>query len=71
MSCDCRPSTDLCDSCVELLGTGEAQERGRIFALLEQWGVIRTSMLGPEWRVIYTEQGPKDMHQDTWQGKDA
>jgi hypothetical protein len=36
MSCDCRPSTDLCDSCVELLGTGEEQERLRIIALLQK-----------------------------------
>lgn len=35
MSCDCRPSTDLCDSCVELLGSGAEQERLRIIALLE------------------------------------
>jgi hypothetical protein len=68
MSCDCRPSTDLCDSCVELLGTGAEQERLRIFLLLEAWEVMRPSMLGSEWRVIYTEHGPKDMHMDTFQG---
>jgi hypothetical protein len=70
MSCDCRPSTDLCDSCTELLGTGERQERLRILTLLEEWGVIRPSMLGSEWRVIYTEHGPKDIHRDTFEGNE-
>lgn len=69
MNCACNPQTDLCDSCTELLGTGAEQERNRLYALLEKLGTIRPSIVGREWRVIYTETGPKDIHLDKWLGE--
>ena len=40
---------------------GVEEERKRFIAYLTELGVIRDSMLGPNWRVIYTEQGAMDI----------
>jgi len=33
----------------------------RMFQLLRKYGVLRDNMLGGDWFVIYTEQGPMDI----------
>jgi hypothetical protein len=41
--------------------SGVTKERERMIALLIKLGVLRESMFGDAWFVIYTEDGPKDI----------
>jgi hypothetical protein len=41
--------------------SGVTKERERMIALLMKLGVLRESMFGEAWYVIYTEDGPKDI----------
>ena len=43
---------------------GVNEERERIIELLRNLKVIRDSMLGDNWKVIYTEQGAMDITLD-------
>jgi hypothetical protein len=43
---------------------GTHLERRRIFDLLFKLGVIRDNMVGHEWLVIYTQDGPLDINRD-------
>lgn len=43
-------------------------ERERLIALLKQLGVLRDSMLGDDWKVIYTETGAMDITLDRLEG---
>ena len=43
-------------------------ERERIIKLLKDLKVIRDSMLGDNWKVIYTEQGAMDITLDRLEG---
>ena len=55
---------------VEMAATVKRQECERIMALLTKYGVIRHSMLGDDWLVIYTETGAKDVTRDRLEGKE-
>lgn len=48
---------------------GAYEEQQRIMQLLKQLGVIRDSMLGDKWKVIYTEKGAMDITLDRLEGK--
>jgi len=48
--------------------TGVIAERNRLMKLLKQYGVIRDSILGDDWQVIYTEQGAMDITKDRLEG---
>lgn len=50
--------------------TGVIAERARLMKLLKQYGVIRDSILGDNWQVIYTEQGAMDITRDRLEGKE-
>jgi hypothetical protein len=50
--------------------TGEIMERQRLLKLLKELGVIRDSMLGDEWKVIYTEHGAKDITLDKLEARE-
>jgi hypothetical protein len=50
--------------------TGVISERQRLIKLLTKYGVIRASMLGDDWLVIYTETGAMDITRDRFEGKD-
>lgn len=43
---------------------GTHVERKRIFEILFKMGVIRDNMIGQEWLVIYTQDGPLDIKRD-------
>jgi hypothetical protein len=43
-------------------------ERQRMLQLLKQLGVLRDSMLGDDWQVIYTEKGAMDITRDRLEG---
>ena len=49
--------------------TGVIAERSRLFKQLIELGVLRHSMLGDNWYVIYTEQGAMDITKDRLEGK--
>lgn len=61
--------SDLKDNLEQLVNdateVGHLQERSRFIGILHDLGVIRNSMLGKEWAVIYTEDGPKDIKLDS------
>ena len=50
--------------------TGVIVERQRIIKLLTKYGLIRNSILGDDWLVIYTEQGAMDITRDRLEGKE-
>ena len=54
----------------EMAATVKRQECERIIALLTKYGVIRHSILGDDWLVIYTEQGAMDITRDRLEGKE-
>jgi hypothetical protein len=43
-------------------------ERERLLKLLKDLGVLRDSMLGDDWQVIYTEKGAMDITRDRLEG---
>ena len=47
---------------------GQMVERARVYKLLKNLKVIRDSMLGDNWKVIYTEQGAMDITLDRLEG---
>jgi hypothetical protein len=50
--------------------TGVIVERQRLIKLLTKYGVMRASMLGDDWLVIYTEKGAMDITRDRLEGND-
>ena len=50
--------------------TGVIAERNRLIKLLTKYGVIRHSILGDDWLVIYTEQGAMDITRDRLEGNE-
>jgi len=50
--------------------TGVIVERHRLIKLLTKYGVMRASMLGDDWLVIYTENGAMDITRDRLEGND-
>jgi hypothetical protein len=50
--------------------TGVIVERQRLIKLLTKYGVMRASMLGDDWLVIYTENGAMDITRDRLEGTD-
>jgi len=50
--------------------TGVIVERQRLIKLLTKYGVMRHSMLGDDWLVIYTENGAMDISRDRLEGND-
>jgi hypothetical protein len=48
--------------------TGVIAERSRLVKQLFELGVLRHSMLGDNWYVIYTEQGPMDITKSILEG---
>ena len=53
----------------EMAKTMQRQELSRIIKLLKELHVLRDSMFGDDWYVIYTEYGAKDLSKDTLEGK--
>jgi hypothetical protein len=49
---------------------GRLEERARLIKLLKQYGVLRDSMLGPDWYVIATERGSMDITRDRLEGNE-
>lgn len=50
------------------LKIGQNREYARIIKLLKRYKVLRDSMLGDDWKVIYSETGALDIHLDRLEG---
>lgn len=50
--------------------TGVIAERSRLIKQLIELGVIRHSMLGDNWYVIYTDKGAMDITKSRLEGKE-
>jgi hypothetical protein len=61
MSCKCKPTGAYCENCAALYEDGKMVGTLQLLALLEEHGALRNSMLGGDWRVLYTETGAKDV----------
>jgi len=53
---------------IGILEMAVTAERERMYKLLKELGVLRDSMLGDDWKVIYSENGPLDIHLDRLDG---
>jgi hypothetical protein len=53
---------------IGILEMAVTAERERLYKLLKSLGVLRDSMLGDDWKVIYSETGPIDIHLDRLDG---
>jgi hypothetical protein len=53
---------------IGILEMAVTAERQRLYKLLKELGVLRDSMLGDDWKVIYSENGPIDIHLDRLDG---
>lgn len=60
----------LISASIKGFNEGLAFERARTLKMLKDLGVIRDSMLGPDWYVIYTEHGALDITRSRFEGNE-
>lgn len=62
---------ELISASITGFNQGLAFERARTLKMLKDLGVIRDSMMGQDWYVIYTEDGAMDITRSRFEGNDG